>query len=89
VTLITDDGGELSSNYVLFMLSRDRVWPEQLVPATERDMWLASRRGSLLLLGDRRSHAALDSIAARHDQAPVELAPGWRSVKLGPPLGRP
>jgi 4-amino-4-deoxy-L-arabinose transferase-like glycosyltransferase len=89
VTLITDDGGELSSNYVLFMLSRDRVWPEQLVPATERDMWLASRRGSLLLLGDRRSHAALDSIAARHDQAPVELAPGWRSVRLGPPLGRP
>lgn len=89
VTVITEDGGELSSNYVLFMLSRDRPWPAQLVPVAERDTWLASRPESLLLLGDRGSHAALDSIAARHDQTPVELAPGWRGVKLGPPPGNP
>ncbi|HEY7471077.1 MAG TPA: glycosyltransferase family 39 protein [Gemmatimonadota bacterium] len=87
VALITEDGGELSSNYVLFMLTRNRSWPAQLVPAAERDTWLASRRGGLLLLGDRRSHAALDSIAARHDRLPEELAPGWWGVKLGPRPG--
>jgi len=87
VTLITEDGRELSSNYALFILSRDRPWPKPLVPAAERDTWLASRREGLLLVGDRGSHAALDSIAARYRQSPIELAPGWRGVKLGPPLG--
>jgi len=89
VTVITEDGSELSSNYVVFMLSRGPLWPEQLVPAAERDLWLASRRGGLLLVGDRRSHAALDSIAARNDVSSLELAPGWRGVKLGPPPRRP
>jgi hypothetical protein len=63
-TLITADGNELTSNYILFNLKDGRPWPKNLVPLSEFDHWLASRKSPIYLIAQKSQQAKLDQLAA-------------------------
>lgn len=87
VTVITRDGSEFTSNYILFTLRKGRPWPDRVVPLEERDAWLDSRGERVLLLAGRGERAALEGIAGRRGSVAVELTPRWWGALL-PPGGR-
>ena len=85
VTVVTTDGSETTSNYVVFFLKRTSPWPAQVVPVDSLGPWLASRRASIYLLADRDRRAALDSIATPRAAAVSEVTDGWWGALLAPP----
>lgn len=86
ITIITRDGSETTSNYVIFALSRATVWPPGVVPLASRDAWLTTRDHPIYLLARSDHHAALDSIASRRAVPLTAPAAGWWAVLL-PPAG--
>jgi 4-amino-4-deoxy-L-arabinose transferase-like glycosyltransferase len=64
VTVFTQDGGELTSNYVLFSLGSGKPWPERLVPYASLKNYLASRPGSVFLMARSPQRAELESLAS-------------------------
>jgi len=82
VAVITRDGRETTSNYVMFSLSRARQWPPVIVPLASRDQWLGERQQAIYLLANDRRRAALDSLAGRTGTRSVEIAPGWWGAQL-------
>jgi 4-amino-4-deoxy-L-arabinose transferase-like glycosyltransferase len=87
VTVVTRDGGETTSNYVMFRLRRSASWPDGVVRRSELDRWLAGRDHPVYLLANRGSLAALDSIAARSGAGVTALSPGWWGALIVPPGG--
>lgn len=63
-TLITNDGGELTSNYVRFSLKSGRPWAKNLVASADFDRWLASRKTPIYLIAEKSLQAELDQLAA-------------------------
>ena len=49
-TLISRDGHELTSNYIISCLERDSRWPQQIVSLTDFPTWLESRRKPVYLI---------------------------------------
>jgi 4-amino-4-deoxy-L-arabinose transferase-like glycosyltransferase len=50
LTLITADGGELTSKYIRSVLARPGPWPAHLIPLAEFDRWLGSRQNPVYLI---------------------------------------
>lgn len=50
VTLVTKEGGELKSNYILFCLQNNPVWPTNLVLLTNFDQYISQRKNPVYLL---------------------------------------
>jgi 4-amino-4-deoxy-L-arabinose transferase-like glycosyltransferase len=86
ITLITRDGAETSSNYVIFFLARSSAWPAGVVRRADVDRWLAWRGHAVFLLADARHRSALDSIAARASATAAAVAPGWWGAALPAPV---
>src|SRR5712692_979638 len=84
VTVVTGNGAELTSNYIVFTLKKVKPWPAVLVPLAERDQWLATRGSTVFLLANRRSRSALDTVAAERKAEVTELTPGWWGAFLPP-----
>ncbi len=83
VTVVSVDGKELTSNYIMFMLRKTQPWPSPLVPVAELDHWLAGRDHPVYLIVQKRHLDQLESIAAGRGGASVdELAPGWWAALL-------
>ena len=74
-TLITQDGGELTSNYILFGLAKKSPWPNNLVPLAQFESWLAARKTPVYLIVRREDRAKLESVAAARG-VPVKKLPG-------------
>ena len=87
VTLISRDGSETTSNYVIYRLRRSPEWPRGVVRRSEVDRWLAARGPATYLLAGERQRAALDSIAWRAFAKVDSLAPGWWGAFLTAPAG--
>ena len=85
ITLITRDGSETSSNYVIFLLGRSARWPAGAVRRADLDLWLARRGPSTFLMAGERQRTALDSIAWRAVARVTPLAPGWWGTLLPAP----
>jgi len=81
-TVFTEDGHELTSNYLRFELEKGGTWPASIVPLADCEAWLAAAREPLLLLAQRTTLASLDSIAKARRAKVVELVPGWWGVLL-------
>ncbi len=80
VTLVSRDGRELESNYILYRLKRDPAWPRTLVRLSELDSWLAVRSGPVMLIGGRRGRSTLEEQAARLGLPLTQLSPGWWGI---------
>jgi hypothetical protein len=49
-TLISRDGHELTSNYIMYCLNQDARWPKRIVPLADFDGWLASQKTPVYLI---------------------------------------
>jgi hypothetical protein len=84
VTLISRDGREMTSNYIVFSLSRVRQWPAVIVPLAARDQWLAARERPIFLIAYGGRRASLDSLAARGGARAAEVTRVWWGALLRP-----
>jgi Dolichyl-phosphate-mannose-protein mannosyltransferase len=84
-TLITTDGSELTSNYIIYRLKTDNPWPSNLVRVAELNQWLASRNHPVFLLAKQGDRARLEAIAAGRGAAIQQLTPFYIGVLLPPP----
>ncbi len=66
-TLFTKDGDELTStsNYILFRLQNDPVWPANLVPLTNFDQWISQRKDPVYLVARESDRAQLENKGVR------------------------
>ena len=85
VTVLSGDGRELTSNYVLFTLNSGKPWPERIVPLSRRDQWLATRDHPVYLLANERNLEMLGSIAANYGVDLVKLGSGYWAALLPTP----
>jgi 4-amino-4-deoxy-L-arabinose transferase-like glycosyltransferase len=82
VTVISKDGSELTSNYILFSLNNGNEWPERIVPFDKRDPWIATRDHPVYLLARDKNLSELQRIAARYGVHVDALVPGYSGALL-------
>ena len=86
-TLISRDGGELTSNYIIYSLKEDPQWPKQIVPLADFDAWLASLKNPVYLIVRQSNRNKLETIAAARGATVQPLACGYWGVQLPAPGG--
>jgi len=82
VTVISRDGRETTSNYIVFSLSRARQWPPVIVPLAARDQWLAGRERPIYVVANDGRRASLDSLAGVAGTRSVAITRGWWGALL-------
>ncbi|MBE3087973.1 MAG: hypothetical protein IMZ71_02495 [Chloroflexi bacterium] len=85
MTLITADGRELGSNYVLFMLKNRSPWPENLVPLADVETWLATRSTPVFLIVRQTDRANARSVVATKGAVVQELSRDYLGILLPAP----
>ena len=86
-TLISRDGGELTSNYIVSCLKNKPQWPPQIVPVAELDEWLASRKTSVYLIARESGRSRLEKIATARNATVQHLWSGYLGAQLPAPGG--
>ena len=87
VTVITRDGNELTSNYVLFTLNSVKSWPEGVIPLADMHHWLATRTHPVYLLAKKDHLAQLKEIALERGVDVADLGSNYWAVLLPTPAG--
>ena len=87
VTLISRDGHEITSNYIMYCMNRDSKWPKRIVPLTDFDGWVASRKTPVYLIVHKSSRDTLETIAAARGSTVQMLSPEFFGAQLPPPGG--
>jgi len=82
-TLITKDGGELTSNYILFNL-KNNPWPSNMVPLPDFEHWLAGRDHPVYLVVRAKDRTQLEAIAAVRAVTIQQLTPQYLGALLPP-----
>ena len=62
-TVITLDGAELTSNYIIFRLKNELVWPTNMVPVTKFGQWLAGRNHPVYLVANENARFVFEGMA--------------------------
>jgi 4-amino-4-deoxy-L-arabinose transferase-like glycosyltransferase len=88
LTLISTDGGELTSNYILYSLKKNPHWPKDIVPQAKFESWLASRKRPVFLIMKQEHRAKLEALAASRGGTVRELTPAYVGALL-PARGGP
>ena len=86
-TLISRDGHELTSNYIISSLQKDRHWPGQIVPLSDFDGWLASRKAPVCLIVRLEDRERLKTLAAARGTTFQALSSGFLVAQLPTPGG--
>jgi hypothetical protein len=81
-TLISSDGGELTSNYIESVLEKTSQWPTQIVRLNDFDHWLASRTGAVYLIVRDEDREKLCALAAARSTTAGRLSPGLWGAQL-------
>ena len=87
VTVLTSDGKELSSNYVIFTLNSGKPWPEGVVPVAQWQQWLATRNHPVYLLAKKDQLALLKEVALERGVEVVDLGSKYWAALLPTPAG--
>jgi 4-amino-4-deoxy-L-arabinose transferase-like glycosyltransferase len=87
LTLISRDGAELTSNYIIYSLKKNSLWPRQIVPLADFDTWLASQKTPVYLIVRRSNRDKLETIAAARGVTVQPLAADYWGVQLPAPGG--
>ena len=87
-TLISRDGHELTSNYIMYCLNQDARWPKRIVPLADFDGWLASQKTPVYLMVHKSDRKKLETIAAARGATVQILSPEFLGAQL-PPSGGP
>jgi hypothetical protein len=62
-TVITLDGAELTSNYIIFRLKNEPVWPTNMVPVAKFGQWLAGRNHPVYLVANENARFVFEGMA--------------------------
>jgi hypothetical protein len=84
-TLISRDGGELTSNYIISTLNKSGPWPKQIVRLSDFDAWLASRTAPVYLIVGRDARDKLETIATARNATVQSLSPDYWGARLPAP----
>ena len=85
-TLITQDGRELTSNYILFGLTKPQSpWPPNLVPVKDFTQWLGARRTAVCLIVREEDRAKAEALAAARGVPVLPLPQKYLCVLLPAP----
>jgi hypothetical protein len=87
VIVLSRDGNELTSNYVLFTLNSGKPWPEGIVPLAQSHQWLANRTRPVYLLADKNHLDQLKEIALERGVETEELSSKYWAALLPTPTG--
>jgi len=87
VTVLTRDGKELTSNYVIFTLNSGKSWPEGVVPVAQWHQWLSTRTHPVYLLAKKDHLAQLKEIARERGVEVVDLGSNYWAILLPTPAG--
>jgi hypothetical protein len=87
VTVLTNKGEELTSNYVIFTLNSGKPWPEGIVPKSDWDHWITTRQHPIYLMGDTAHLSALETIASDRGAKIEKLDAKYWGTLLLPSLG--
>jgi hypothetical protein len=82
--LITNDGNELTSNYILFRLKSGQTWPSNLVAVSDFNRWLATREHPVYLVVRQQDRSRLEAIAAAQKTTIRQLTPQYVGALLPP-----
>jgi len=82
LTLISETGGEMSSNYVIYSLAERRDWPTSVVKLEDRDRWIRAQPSEVLIIARDALRADLLGIAAIHAGHEIELPHGWCGIEI-------
>lgn len=88
VTVITRDGSELTSNYVIFTLNSAKPWPQGVVPVEQYEQWLIARTHPIYLMAEKNHLAQLEDIAQKQGAEVVDLSSKYSAVLLPFPAGK-
>jgi len=86
-TLISSDGAELTSNYIIYSLKKNPQWPKQIVPLTDFDTWLAAQKVPVYLMVYQSERNQLEAIAAARHATVQNLTSGYYGLQLPAPGG--
>ncbi len=84
-TLISQDGGELTSNYILYSMKSHSQPPRQIVPLADFEGWLASRKTPVYLIARQSNRDKLETIAASRSAHVQPLSPAYLGAQLPAP----
>ncbi len=82
--LVTEDGTEMTSNYIPVFLSQPDPWPREVIHMSRFTALLSGTRGAVILLAKRDRWAALDRVARARNKRVHELSEKFRAVVLPP-----
>jgi 4-amino-4-deoxy-L-arabinose transferase-like glycosyltransferase len=82
--VITKDGNELTSNYILFQLKSGQPWPSNLVAVSDFNRWLARREHPVYLVVRQQDRSRLEAIAAARKTTIRQLTPKYVGALLPP-----
>ena len=85
VTVLSDTGKELTSNYVIFTLNSGKPWPEGIAPMSKWHDWLATRNHPIYLMGDQAHLPLLNSVALEYGVEVNKLDSKYSAVLLPTP----
>ena len=85
VTVLTNTGNELTSNYVVFTLNSGKPWPEGVVPRAQWHHWLATRTHPVYLLAKKSHLTLLKEVTEQRGIEVVELGFDYWAVLLPTP----
>jgi 4-amino-4-deoxy-L-arabinose transferase-like glycosyltransferase len=85
--LISKDGNELTSNYVIYALKNETDWPAQIVPLANFDNWLAAQKKPVYLIVRKSDTNTLETLAAARGATVQTLPSGYWGAQLPAPGG--
>jgi hypothetical protein len=86
-TLISYEGGELTSKYIEYRLKQSPQWPKQIVPMADFDVWLASQKNPVYLIVRGGNLSRLETVAAARGATVQILDPEYFGAQLPAPGG--
>jgi hypothetical protein len=88
VTLISEHGAEMTSNYVLYGLAEHPSWPAQIVKLDQCDRWLGTQRSAVVIVSRKLDRGLLDSMTRLHGGQKLDLGDAWHGVLFQASEGR-
>ena len=85
LTLVSDDGEELTSNYIVYRLAHSTKRPANIVRVAELDEWLRSRKRAVFLIARQRNREWLETIAAAEGETVRPLTQRYCGTLLPAP----
>lgn len=78
VTVITEDGSETTSNYIIFSLQKSSQWPAQMVHRDDAERWLEAKEQPVFLLSRGTTpDVRMKDLVAGRGATLRELTKGW------------